>query len=145
MQKIIPVFIIFCFISISILAQSGDDIIGEWYTDGGKSLIKIYKAKNQMYYGKIIWLKEPDENGKPKLDNENPDPSKRNEPLMGLLLLRAFTFEGNNVYKDGTIYDPENGKTYKCSMTMQNKNTLEVRGYIGISAIGRTTVWKRKS
>jgi uncharacterized protein (DUF2147 family) len=48
-----------------------------------------------------------------------------------------------NSYEDGTIYDPENGKTYSCTIEMVNANTLNVRGYIGISLIGRTDVWKR--
>ncbi len=63
---------------------------------------------------------------------------------MGLLILKGFRFDGKQ-WVDGTIYDPDNGKTYKCNITMQDKNTLFVRGYIGISAIGRTTTWKRKT
>ena len=55
----------------------------------------------------------------------------------------GFTYEGNSVYDNGTVYDPENGKTYKCIMTLENINSLNVRGYIGFSFIGRTDVWTR--
>jgi uncharacterized protein (DUF2147 family) len=123
----------------------GDDILGEWYTDQNKAQVHVYKNKSDYYFGKIVWQKTPNEpDGKPKLDKENPDPKLRSNPIMGLLILRSFKFEDDE-WTGGTIYDPENGKTYKCTITMQDKNTLFVRGYIGISLIGRTTTWKRKT
>ena len=51
--------------------------------------------------------------------------------------------DGDNVWKGGTIYDPEEGKTYRCKMTLTDVDILRVRGFIGISLLGRTTVWKR--
>lgn len=123
----------------------GDDLLGEWYTAENKSLIKIYKNKSDYYFGKIVWMKNPKEdNGKEKLDKENPDPKLRDQPLMGLLLLKSFKFEDDK-WVGGTIYDPENGKTYKCTIRMDNKKTIQVRGFIGVSAIGRTTTWVRKA
>ncbi len=123
----------------------GDDILGEWYTAENKTLVKIYKNKYDYYFGKIIWIKTPnDENGKPKLDKENPDPKLRSTPLLNLIILRSFKFEDDK-WSSGTIYDPENGKTYKCTLRLEDKNTLHVRGYIGVSAIGRTTTWIRKT
>lgn len=122
----------------------GDDILGNWYTAENKTVIHIYKNKSDFYFGKITWLKNPkDEQGKDKLDKENPDAKLKSTPLLGLLLLKSFKFEDDK-WVNGTIYDPENGKTYKCIITMKDKNTLNVRGYIGISAIGRTTTWVRK-
>ncbi|RZL30018.1 MAG: DUF2147 domain-containing protein, partial [Pedobacter sp.] len=44
---------------------------------------------------------------------------------------------------DGTIYDPKTGKTYSCNLTLKDNNTLNVRGYIGISIIGRSETFKR--
>jgi uncharacterized protein (DUF2147 family) len=52
-------------------------------------------------------------------------------------------FKGNNEWESGTIYDPENGNTYNCVIKMTDNNTLDIRGYIGIEAFGRTDVWKR--
>ena len=57
-------------------------------------------------------------------------------------MYRLF-YKGNNEWADGTIYDPLNGSTYSCTIKMTNANTLDIRGYIGVSALGRTDVWKR--
>jgi uncharacterized protein (DUF2147 family) len=57
-------------------------------------------------------------------------------------VLGDFVKDGDNKYVDGTIYDPKNGKTYSCKMTCKGKK-LDIRGYIGISLIGRTTTWER--
>ncbi len=129
-------------------AQGADAVLGTWVTDGGKSRIEITKSAGK-YSGKIAWLREanypPDdkEAGKVKHDRENPDDKLKNRPLLGLQLIKDFKYAGENVWAKGTIYDPENGKTYKCKMTLKDPKTLDVRGYIGISLIGRTTVWKR--
>ncbi len=61
---------------------------------------------------------------------------------MGLLLLKSFNKDGATVYEDGTIYDPKNGKTYSCKITHKG-DQLDVRGYVGISMIGRTTTWTK--
>ncbi|MBC8343235.1 MAG: DUF2147 domain-containing protein [Bacteroidetes bacterium] len=125
--------------------SEADKIKGEWYTEDNKSTVKIFRAKNGNYYGKITWLKTPnEEDGTPKVDDENPDPSKRSEPIIGLLILKKFDYRGDGSYKGGTIYDPDNGKTYNCIMTLKSDNNLDIRGYVGISLLGRTTAWVRK-
>ncbi|MFN9881975.1 MAG: DUF2147 domain-containing protein, partial [Bacteroidota bacterium] len=73
----------------------------------------------------------------------NPDESMRTVPLKGYRLLKDFEFKSKALWEDGTIYDPENGSTYNCTIKMKDKNTLDIRGYIGVSALGRTDVWKR--
>lgn len=125
-------------------AQNADDIVGIWQNGEGTGHVKVEKIGTK-YYGKIVWLKEPidEETGKPKVDKRNPDASKRNIPIMGYKVLRDFVFQGGGVWKEGQIYDPKKGSDYKCTVTMTNKNTLDVRGYIGISLIGRTDTWKR--
>jgi uncharacterized protein (DUF2147 family) len=125
-------------------AQKDSDIEGTWIPGSGKANVRIYKSGDH-YYGAIISLKEPIDSvtHKPKVDKNNPDKSKRNTPLVGYLLLKNFIYD-DGIWKDGTIYDPENGKTYSCKITMKDKNTLDVRGFIGISLIGRTDEWKRK-
>ncbi len=123
--------------------SSEDQIVGEWLTGNQKAKIKIFK-KNDRYYGAITWLKEPLKDGKPKTDTNNPEAAKRSQPIMGLLLLTSFKYAGDDEWEDGHIYDPEEGKTYSCNLTLKdNGKTLNVRGYIGISLIGRTDVWTR--
>jgi uncharacterized protein (DUF2147 family) len=89
-------------------------------------------------------MKEPNENGKPKVDKNNPDPAKRNTPAFGLVILKNFEKVKENYWENGTIYDPNNGKTYKSNLTLKDKNNLDVRGYIGFSLLGRTESWTRK-
>jgi uncharacterized protein (DUF2147 family) len=120
-----------------------DAILGNWLTDEGKAIVEMYRCANR-YCGKIIWLKEPHtEDGTNKLDTKNPDPSKRNRTLIGLDIVWDFKYGGGGSWVDGRIYDPDNGKTYSCKMKLQT-NQLKVRGYIGFSLIGRTTIWTRK-
>lgn len=143
---ILPLLFLLCSSASSPqISSGGDAILGVWLTGTGKGKIKIYK-EGDKYYGKLVWLRDPNyENGTPKVDKHNPDNSKKNNPLLGILNLRHFTFAGKNKWEDGKIYDPENGKEYSCKIELVNENTLEVRGYVGISLFGRTDVWKRQA
>ena len=126
------------------LAAEADAVVGEWYTKDSKAVVQIYK-QGDVYNGKIIWLKEPkNEDGSVKLDTNNPDESLRGQAIIGLNLVKGFTYKGSNKWANGTIYDPDNGKTYKCKMSLNDDGSLKVRGFIGVSLIGRTQVWTRK-
>ncbi len=125
----------------------GDDILGVWLNEDKDAHIQIYK-EGDKYFGKIIWLKEPidPDTGKPKVDDKNEDESLQNRPIMGLLLLTDFVFDGDDEWEDGEIYDPKSGNTYSCYMEFpdeDNKDYLKIRGYIGFSLLGRTTYWTR--
>lgn len=123
--------------------QNADDIVGIWETGNGKARVKIDKVGN-YYFGRIVWLKEPlNEQGMPKVDKNNKDESKRNTPLLGLRLVGGFEWKGENSWEEGNIYDPETGNDYKCKISLEDKNTMSIRGFIGISMFGRTDTWKR--
>lgn len=124
-----------------VFAQKADAILGKWYNTEKDAQIEIFKEAGK-YHGKIVWLKEPTENGKPKLDKNNTDPSKRNQAIMGMKLLHGFEFKGQS-WEEGNIYDPKNGKTYSCIIKRKSERLLEVRGYVGVSLIGRTVEWSR--
>lgn len=142
-KNLIALTILFLFSSILNAQNKADDIIGNWLTTGKEpAKIQIYKS-GEKFYGKIIWLKTPTANGKPKVDSNNPDKVKRNSPVIGLVILIGFKFDGDNEWESGDIYDPESGKTYSSYLTLKDKNTLKVRGYIGISLFGRTEIWTR--
>jgi uncharacterized protein (DUF2147 family) len=121
-----------------------DAVVGTWLTEPKNAKVRIFR-RGAAYFGKIVWLKEPNnEKGEAKLDKENPEEKLRNRPIMGLEMLRDFVYDEDLVWEDGEIYDPKNGKTYSCKMTLSaDRRTLDVRGYIGISLIGRTQVWTR--
>jgi uncharacterized protein (DUF2147 family) len=125
----------------SMVKAQSDRIEGFWFNDIKDAKIQIYKATDGKFYGKIVWLKDPVKNGKPKVDEKNPKAILQKHPLNGLVILKGFHKDGDK-YTDGTIYDPENGKTYDCKMSYNGKK-LSIRGYIGISLLGRTTVWER--
>ncbi len=107
-------------------AQNADAILGKWINPSGEGQIQIYKRGN-LFFGKLAWIKEPNDEatGKPKLDVKNPDKSLQSRPILGLELLKNFKFDGDDVYEDGTIYDPKSGKTYSCKMTLNGNNDTE--------------------
>lgn len=142
--------LLFCLpflLSVSTLQaqHTGDAIVGEWTSEEGKGHINIYRGKDGKYYGKITWLRDattPD--GKPRLDKENPDPSLRKRPIVGLVVLRGFRYDADDEEWDqGKIYDPESGNDYSCYMELVEPGKLKVRGYVGVSLLGRTTYWTR--
>jgi uncharacterized protein (DUF2147 family) len=136
--------IVLVLLSIGAFAQQrADDIVGTWLTTSkNPARVEIYK-QGDKYFGKIIWLKDPMQDGKDKTDIKNPDASLRSEKIMGLVILKNARFNGDDAWKDGSIYDPESGKTYSCNISLDGKNKLKLRGYVGISLLGRTEVWSR--
>lgn len=141
MKYILSVISLFTVLTLSAQTKA-DDIVGVWLTGGKEpAKIQVYKAGDK-YYGKIVWLKYPEENGLPRVDSKNPDTDKRTRKIIGLVILNNFKFDDDE-WSDGKIYDPESGKTYSCNISLKGNNTLKVRGYIGISLLGRTEVWTR--
>jgi uncharacterized protein (DUF2147 family) len=122
-----------------------DAIVGVWKTGEGNAMVRIYK-NGDKYQGKVVWLKEPidPETGKPKVDKFHPDEASRTRPILGLINVWGFEYKEKNTWGEGNIYDPKNGNTYSCSMKLDKANSLEVRGFIGVSLIGRTDTWTRQ-
>lgn len=147
MKSILILFI--CLLSISLLAQDAYKIKGYWLTQDGDSQVKIFKATNGKYYGKIVWLKDPyDDDGSPRVDDKNPNEKLKTRPILELMLLNKFEYDkGKNEWNNGTIYDPKTGNTYKCYIWFEgdNMDVLHVKGYIGLSLIGRKVEWKREN
>ncbi len=135
-NSLLALLILFPCLAIS---QKADDLVGVWITEENKSHIEIsYSDQNQMFSGTIIWLKEPLENGKPKVD-------EKGNKILGLQILNEFVFEDDE-WVDGTIYDPESGKTYYCTITLENQNKIKVRGSLDpMGWLGRTTTWIRNT
>jgi uncharacterized protein (DUF2147 family) len=143
MKKLTLLFVTLLFVTGSLFAQSAaSQILGAWLNAEKDGKIEIYKTGDK-YFGKLIWgqhIYEAD--GKTsRTDNKNPDPALRSRKLLDLVILTNFTYDGNE-WKGGKIYDPKSGKTYSCIMRLKGA-TLEIKGYIGISLLGRTTVWTR--
>jgi uncharacterized protein (DUF2147 family) len=138
MKKIIILFAVTLMAASSLIGQevSKDAIIGEWLSESKDGRVQVYK-QGEKYFGKIVWGKDGT-----RKDVKNPDEKLRSQNIIGAIILKGFSFTGS-AWEDGTIYDPNNGKTYSCTMKMKDANTLSIRGFIGISLLGRTTVWTR--
>lgn len=121
--------------------QSESAILGLWYNTEKTAQVEIVK-KGSEFLGKIVWLKDPNPNGKPAVDKENSDPKLKSRPLMGLPILQNLKYS-SGAWQDGKIYDPKNGKTYSCELKLKSPELLEVTGYIGFSFVGRTVEWTK--
>jgi len=129
---------------------NGNAVLGIWEVEDGSGRIEINRC-GETYCGRIVWIREPNYpaddkggmGGKPLLDRENPRRELRTRPQLGLRVMEGYTFRGDNLWDDGTIYNTENGKTYRSSLSLLSADRLKLRGFIGIPLFGGSTVWKR--
>lgn len=142
-MKVLTLFATIFLTATTAFGAVQSDVLGVWKTDGGDSQLELFKCGEKIC-GKIVWLKVPkyiDSNdgpvGKTKVDRKSPDPTLRNRPVLGLQVMKGLTAKSNNSWDKGICYDPETGKSYKCKMRLASPGRLELRGYIGISLIGR--------
>jgi uncharacterized protein (DUF2147 family) len=136
-------YIIFLFFLLGTTLLFGQSTpVGVWKTiddetGEAKSHVEIYE-ENGLLYGKVVKLLQHSED---TLCEMCPD-DKKNQPLMDMVILWDLS-----AYKEywsyGEILDPENGKIYSCSIWLQDDNTLKVRGYVGVSFLGRNQFWYR--
>lgn len=132
--------IIFVFLFFSGKAQ---DVLGKWYSldpDSGEneSIIELYEKDNRVF-GKIVSLLKEEDQGNTCVECTGKD---KNQPLEGLIIVRGLIKDGDE-WSDGKILDPHNGKLYKCTISLVEKDKLKLRGYIGFSLIGRDEYWHR--
>jgi uncharacterized protein (DUF2147 family) len=131
-------FAILSLLSVIASAAEGlpdDAITGTWMVAEKDAYIDIYR-QDDRYFGYISWLRG---------DNEKPGAAEakiHEIPKVGLVIVRGFVFDGHE-WKGGTLYNPTNGKSYRGVISLDAKGQLHVRGFIGISLLGRTTIWQR--
>lgn len=118
---------------------------GRWYAEGGAAQVEIAPCGDALC-GEIVWLRSPfDENGCPLTDRQNSDETLQKRPIVGLQILSDLTpvREEPGRWSGGSVYDPTSGRTYRCVMSLDGADRLHVRGYFGITLLGRTTTWIR--
>jgi uncharacterized protein (DUF2147 family) len=141
MKQILFLSMFLPFISAVANAQKTDDVVGTWMNEAKNGKIEIYRS-GDTYFGKLIWATNlVDANGVSRKDVNNPDDHLKSRPLLNLVFLTGFVFDDGS-WQNGKVYDPKSGKTYSSTMKIV-KNQLEIRGFIGISLFGKTTVWQR--
>ena len=133
------------FVLVWPVASSADvsAVNGTWINGDGDGLIAV-RVEGARISATILGS-SGDPVDRPKTDVNNPDPMLRSRPLIGLELFEGFRYDGDGEWSGGTIYDPNNGKTYRCKLKLVGPDMLKVRGFIGISLIGRSETWTRKS
>lgn len=144
MKKLSMILLLCLFAATKIFAQiqEADKISGIWLSEDKTGKIDVYKSGGK-YFGKLVWGKtmyEPDGTTSRK-DIKNKDEKLRSRDLKGLIILYDFTYH-NGAWDGGQIYDPYSGKTYSCTLKLK-EGKLNIRGYIGVSLFGRTSVWER--
>lgn len=127
-------------LSTTMNAQS---ILGKWKTiddatGEAKSVVEVF-SKSGKIYAKVVEILDPTK--KNNLCNSCSG-EDRNKPILGLTIIKGLTKDGAE-YNSGEILDPKNGKLYKCTLSLESKDKLKVRGYIGFSLLGRTQYWFR--
>ena len=115
--------------------------LGRWLTGTKRGVVEIYPCADRLC-GKLVWLIEPIRHGAPAVDDKNPDPALQQRPLCGLTMLGDFRPSEPQHWGDGWIYDPDSGKTYRATMTVDG-DVLKLRGYVGIPLFGETQTWTR--
>jgi uncharacterized protein (DUF2147 family)/peptidoglycan/LPS O-acetylase OafA/YrhL len=126
-------------------AADASDPTGLWWAEGGSAKVEIRLCGDALC-GEIVDLTRPfDEDGRKLRDVENPDPTLRNRTVIGLDLisnLRATPGEPSQ-WTGGEIYDPASGNTYQATLEIVSPDCVNVRGYVGVQWLGRTTTWIR--
>ena len=137
MNKVLLAFAL-SFIGVLSFAQ----IEGKWKTiddetGKAKSIVEVWKKADGKYYGKISQLLIKPEHANCIACKDD----RKNKTLVGMEIKKKKKKEGDE-FTGGSITDPKNGKSYKCTITREG-DKLNVRGYMGISIIGRTQTWQK--
>ncbi|EPF70467.1 MULTISPECIES: DUF2147 domain-containing protein [Acinetobacter] len=130
-------------------AAFANDLSGVWQqiddkTGSAKAIIEIRKEANNTYTGKIIKV-TPRPGYTPRETCNNCPAPYTNQPILGMEILKGLKHvEGTNNYEKGRVIDPLAGKIYNARIRMNSTGKrLTLRGYIGVSALGRSQTWIR--
>ncbi len=133
--------LLFC---ITVMASmQSQSVIGKWKTiddatGEAKSIVEVF-SKSGKIYAKVVDILDPATKNNLCKQCSGED---KNKPILGLTIIKGLSKDGSE-YNSGEILDPKNGKLYKCALTLESKDKLKVRGYIGFSLLGRTQYWHR--
>ena len=125
----------------SVQAQSKSKVVGVWYNTEKTAQIEIMENDAELI-GKLIWIKQNEDDPGSSTDLVNSDSSLRDRPLMGLTILEGLQYK-DGIWSNGKIYDPESGISYTCELQLKKKDVLEIKGYLGDSWVSRTVEWNR--
>lgn len=137
MMKFLTTALLSLIFQLGMAQTPADKIAGEYWSPDKDAKILIYKAGN-AYNGKLIWVKDTG-----KKDEKNPDANLRSRNLEGMEFIHGFAYNASDKeWQNAKIYDAQSGKTYSAKAWLNGKN-LKLRGYLGISMLGRTEEFER--
>ena len=116
-------------------AQSADDAFGVWLNPDNGSNIEFYKCGGEGLCAKLTKVTDGQ-----KTDDKNPDPAKRNQPIIGLVIMENAKKSGAKW--SGTLYNRENGKSYSGTVTVKSKDAVDLAGCVA-AVLCRTVTWTR--
>lgn len=125
-------------------AQAGGAIAGNWATPGFGSIVQLRPCASapETMCGRIVWLWEPnDAQGRTRVDNHNPDRNLRARSLVGVEIVRALRETSPGVWSEGSIYNPDDGRTYTGAIQIRN-GALVLRG-CALGVFCQTQIWRR--
>jgi uncharacterized protein (DUF2147 family) len=128
-------------------AQASESPVGLWRTIDDKtgkekSLVRIVEANGELRASIEKLFREPHEEPNPNCDKCPGE--RKNKPVLGMMIMTGLKKAGSE-FEGGEILDPANGKVYRVKMwTAEGGKKLNVRGFIGVSLLGRTQVWIRE-
>ena len=126
------------------LISPSERLIGVWESEEKNLLVQISKEKDH-FVGTMTYFQCATESiMRSRVDSENPDPRLVDRKLLGLKLVEKLSYEGNNVWGGGKIYDPNSGNTYEARIQLINSNSAVVRGYWKFRWIGRSMIFNRR-
>jgi uncharacterized protein (DUF2147 family) len=117
-------------------AAGAQSITGDWQTDDRSAIVRVAPCGDHMC-GTILRVLN---RAAPRQDINNPDPARRNRPLIGVPVLQGFSRSGAG-WAGGMAYDPKAGKSYKSKLALADAGTLAVTGCIMF--LCRTRHWTR--
>jgi uncharacterized protein (DUF2147 family) len=112
--------------------------VGAWFIDGTGVAVQIFDCSG-LLCGRIIWLEKAcDSAGQLARDNKNPDPAFRQRPLCGLTVVQGLQPAGLDHWNSGSLYNPDDGKTYRISAEIRSADVFVARIYLGMPLFGET-------
>jgi uncharacterized protein (DUF2147 family) len=122
-------------VAVALPAAAMADVVGVWWTPKRDGKIEIIRDASGALTGRIIAGRPEDAN---KRDDQNPDDSLRRRRILGLIMLQGFKLGTDGKWTGGSLYDPESGSTYSSTIWLGGQDLLMLRGFVGISLLGRT-------
>jgi len=133
----------FLFVAVAGIFSAQAQVTGKWKTvddetGEAKSIVEVYEKDGKLY-GKVVEILNP---AKKDAKCQNCKGADKDKPILGLVIIKGLKKDGDE-YTDGDILDPQKGKLYSCTVKLDGKDKLSVRGYMGISLLGRSQTWSR--